>query len=106
MVLVRQTHTASISFILMRSSDPRDNLWPVRHPLTRECKGRRTDPILLQIVTNLILTPTMAEFGGSGAWIKLGQAIGLLIGAAFWGLASDVWGRRYVAHVSPPLKVR
>ena len=59
----------------------------------------RTPPhALRQIVTNLILTPTMAEFGGSGAWIKLGQAIGFLIGAAFWGLASDVWGRRSVSR--------
>ncbi|GJE87450.1 MFS general substrate transporter [Phanerochaete sordida] len=57
-----------------------DNLWP--------------------IVTNLILTPTMAEFGGSGAWIKLGQAIGFLIGAAFWGLASDVWGRRWAFNIT------
>ncbi|EKM59977.1 uncharacterized protein PHACADRAFT_138348 [Phanerochaete carnosa HHB-10118-sp] len=57
-----------------------DNLWP--------------------IVTNLILTPTMAEFGGSGAWIKLGQAIGLLIGAAFWGLAADVWGRRWAFNIT------
>ncbi|KAF9233402.1 major facilitator superfamily domain-containing protein [Melanogaster broomeanus] len=45
-----------------------DNLWP--------------------IVTGLILDPVVNEF-------KLAQNIGLLVGAAFWGVASDVWGRRW-----------
>lgn len=58
----------------------RDNLWP--------------------IVTSLILTPVVSEFGFDGPWLKLGQNIGLLVGAAFWGVASDVWGRQYV-HSKP-----
>jgi len=29
-----------------------------------------------------------------GPYIKLSQILGLLIGAFFWGLGSDVWGRR------------
>lgn len=59
------------------SSIYRDNLWP--------------------IVTSLILTPVVSEFGFDGPWLKLGQNIGLLVGAAFWGVASDVWGRQYVS---------
>ena len=38
------------------------------------------------------------EFGFQGPFLKLGQNIGLLVGAAFWGVGSDVWGRKYV-HV-------
>ncbi|EIN13088.1 MFS general substrate transporter [Punctularia strigosozonata HHB-11173 SS5] len=51
-----------------------DNLWP--------------------IVTGLILTPVVAEFNFQGPFLKLAQNIGLLVGAAFWGIGSDVWGRR------------
>lgn len=57
-------------------SSCRDNLWP--------------------IVTSLILAPVVNEFGFAGPWLKLGQGIGLLVGAVFWGVASDVWGRRCV----------
>ena len=32
--------------------------------------------------------------------MKLGQNVGLLVGAAFWGVASDVWGRRYAPSAS------
>ncbi|KAF8074178.1 MFS general substrate transporter [Lyophyllum atratum] len=51
-----------------------DNLWP--------------------IVTGLILAPVVNEFGFKGPFLKLGQNIGLLVGAVFWGVGSDVWGRR------------
>ena len=52
-----------------------DNLWPV--------------------VTGLILVPVLYEFKGSqGPFLKLGQNIGLLVGAVVWSFASDVWGRR------------
>ncbi|CCL98516.1 uncharacterized protein FIBRA_00515 [Fibroporia radiculosa] len=51
-----------------------DNLWP--------------------IVTGLILSPVVNEFNFEGPFLKLGQNIGLLVGAAFWGVASDVWGRQ------------
>jgi hypothetical protein len=36
------------------------------------------------------------EFNVLGPWLKLAQNLGLLGGAAFWGVSSDVWGRRYV----------
>ncbi|KAG6857054.1 hypothetical protein H0H87_010019 [Tephrocybe sp. NHM501043] len=49
-----------------------------------------------QIVTGLILPPVLNEFAFRGPFLKLGQNIGLLIGAVFWGVGSDVWGRKYV----------
>ncbi|KAF9225681.1 MFS general substrate transporter [Gyrodon lividus] len=52
-----------------------DNLWP--------------------IVTGLILDPVVNEFNVEGPLLKLAQNVGLLVGAVFWGVASDVWGRRW-----------
>jgi hypothetical protein len=49
---------------------------------------------LRKIVTGLILAPVVAEFNVQGPFLKLGQNIGLLVGAAFWGIGSDIWGRR------------
>ncbi|KAF8876390.1 MFS general substrate transporter [Infundibulicybe gibba] len=46
------------------------------------------------IVTGLILSPVMNEFEFQGPFLKLGQNIGLLVGAVFWGVGSDVWGRK------------
>ena len=58
-----------------------DNLWPV--------------------VTGIILPPVLVEFhGSSGPYLKLAQNIGLLIGAFFWGLGSDVWGRRLSFNIT------
>ncbi|KAJ7119935.1 major facilitator superfamily domain-containing protein [Mycena crocata] len=51
-----------------------DNLWPV--------------------VTGLILVPVINEFQAKGPLLKLGQNIGLLVGAAFWGVGADIWGRK------------
>lgn len=51
-----------------------DNLWP--------------------IVTGLILGPVLNEFAFEGPFLKLAQNIGLLVGAVFWGVGSDIWGRR------------
>ncbi|KAI0947531.1 MFS sugar transporter [Taiwanofungus camphoratus] len=57
-----------------------DNLWP--------------------IVTGLILSPVVNEFNFQGPFLKLGQNVGLLVGAAFWGVASDVWGRRWCFNIT------
>ncbi|KAG8760498.1 hypothetical protein FRC14_002887 [Serendipita sp. 396] len=58
-----------------------DNLWPV--------------------VTGIILPPVLTEFPGSkGPYLKLAQNIGLLVGAFFWGLGSDVWGRRVSFNIT------
>ncbi|KAG2142191.1 MFS general substrate transporter, partial [Suillus cothurnatus] len=45
------------------------------------------------IVTGLILTPVVNEFNVLGQWLKLAQNLGLLVGAAFRSLSSDVWDR-------------
>ena len=60
-----------------------------------------TVPHPFQIVTGLILAPVVQEFSFKGPFLKLAQNIGLLVGAAFWGLASDVWGRRFVPSFIP-----
>jgi len=52
-----------------------DNLWP--------------------IVTGLILPPIANEFHVQSPFLKLGQNIGLLIGAVFWGVGADIWGRKF-----------
>ncbi|KDR81207.1 hypothetical protein GALMADRAFT_60449 [Galerina marginata CBS 339.88] len=57
-----------------------DNLWP--------------------IATGLILPPVVAEFHFNGPFLKLGQSIGFLVGAAFWGVGSDIWGRRISFNVT------
>lgn len=33
-------------------------------------------------------------FTFKGPFLKLGQNIGLFVGAVFWGVGSDIWGRR------------
>ncbi|KXN82044.1 hypothetical protein AN958_03295 [Leucoagaricus sp. SymC.cos] len=48
----------------------------------------------LKIATGLILPPLLQEYNFQGPFLKLGQNIGLLVGAAFWGIGSDLWGRR------------
>ncbi|KAH9891835.1 MFS general substrate transporter [Cubamyces lactineus] len=57
-----------------------DNLWPV--------------------VTGLLLPPTIAEFGYQGAWLKFAQALGSLAGCVFWGISSDIWGRRWAFNLT------
>lgn len=57
-----------------------DNLWP--------------------IVTGLILAPVLNEFHAKGPFLKLGQNIGLLVGAFAWGVGSDVWGRRWSFNIT------
>jgi hypothetical protein len=54
-----------------------------------------SDATAPQVVTGLILSPVINEFNFEGPFLKLGQNIGLLIGAVFWGVGSDIWGRRY-----------
>lgn len=51
-------------------------------------------------MTGLILSPVVNEFGFQGPFLKLGQNIGLLVGAAFWGVACDVWGRKWCFNIT------
>ncbi|EJF63251.1 membrane transporter [Dichomitus squalens LYAD-421 SS1] len=51
---------------------------------------------LWQQVTGLIINPVVLEFVGTkGPFILLPQTIGLLVGAVFWGVGCDLWGRRW-----------
>ena len=59
--------------------------------------GSSEPPIMTpsKIGTGLILPPVLNEFADAKRpFLKLGQNIGLLVGAAFWGVGADIWGRR------------
>ncbi|KAF9055573.1 MFS general substrate transporter [Panaeolus papilionaceus] len=52
-------------------------------------------------VAALILPPVMSEFKTSdGPFLKLGQNIGLLVGAVFWGVGADIWGRKLSFNIN------
>ena len=54
-----------------------------------------SDPIS-QCLTGLIINPVVEEFAGfKGPFLILAQSIGLLVGAVFWGVGCDIWGRRW-----------
>ena len=73
----------------------RDNLWPVRSVISaRHVTLTGAALTFPQIVTGLILPPTVNEFNFKPPFIKLGQNVGLLVGAAFWGVGADIWGRK------------
>ncbi|KAF6750715.1 MFS general substrate transporter [Ephemerocybe angulata] len=57
-----------------------DNLWP--------------------IVTGLILPPTVNEFNIKPEYLKIAQNLGLLVGAAFWGVGADIWGRKISFNIT------
>lgn len=68
-------------FIVIGFGWASDNLWP--------------------IVTSLILTPVKNEFQVSRPpLLSLGQNIGLLAGAIFWGFYADVAGRRWAFNLT------
>ncbi|TDL26944.1 MFS general substrate transporter [Rickenella mellea] len=47
------------------------------------------------LATGLILPAVINEFKFRGPFLSLAANIGLLVGAAFWGLGCDLWGRRW-----------
>jgi MFS family permease len=51
-------------------------------------------------LTGLILSPVLLEFNFNGPFLSLASNIGLFVGAVFWGLGSDVWGRRISFNVT------
>lgn len=71
-----------------------DSVWPVSLlvSIILSCVTER----LLQLLSGLILTPVINEFHFNGPFLSLASNVGLLIGAVFWGLGCDIWGRRYV----------
>ncbi|KAL4067202.1 major facilitator superfamily domain-containing protein [Scleroderma yunnanense] len=45
--------------------------------------------------SGLIYPAVTREFNVHGEWMLFAQALGLLAGAIFWGVACDMWGRRW-----------
>ncbi|KAJ5773492.1 Major facilitator superfamily domain general substrate transporter [Penicillium paradoxum] len=64
--------------------------------------GWTADNLWLQGVA-LTLTPISYEFGLSGTWVRFTTCalfLGLCIGASFWGVASDIVGRRLAFNMT------
>lgn len=49
----------------------------------------------LQVAVSLVLPAVVNEFKFRGPLLILGQNIGALVGASFWGIGADLIGRRY-----------
>ncbi|KAF8654757.1 hypothetical protein AX16_003412 [Volvariella volvacea WC 439] len=52
------------------------------------------------LISGLILAPVVTEFKFNGPLLSLAANIGLLVGAVFWGLGCDIWGRRMSFNVT------
>ncbi|KAH8114831.1 MFS general substrate transporter [Phellopilus nigrolimitatus] len=52
------------------------------------------------LVGGLILSPVVNEFHVSAPFLSLALNIGLLVGAAFWGLGCDIVGRRWAFNIT------
>ncbi|KAG1816804.1 major facilitator superfamily domain-containing protein [Suillus subaureus] len=52
------------------------------------------------LLSGLILTPVVNEFHFNGPFLSLASNIGLLVGAVFWGLGCDIWGRRWSFNIT------
>jgi MFS family permease len=46
------------------------------------------------LLSGLVLSPAVNEFGFSAPFLSLALNIGLLFGAITWSVGSDIWGRR------------
>ncbi|PCH42927.1 MFS general substrate transporter [Wolfiporia cocos MD-104 SS10] len=47
------------------------------------------------LVAGLILNPVVSEFDCSSEFLSLALNVGLFVGAVFWALGCDIWGRRW-----------
>ncbi|KAF9039963.1 MFS general substrate transporter [Panaeolus papilionaceus] len=52
------------------------------------------------LLTGLILTPVVNEFKFDVPFLSLAANVGLLVGAMFWGLGADIWGRKFAFNVT------
>ncbi|KAF8200208.1 MFS general substrate transporter [Pholiota molesta] len=52
------------------------------------------------LITGLILAPVTDEFHFNAPFLSLALNAGLLVGAVFWGLGCDIWGRRWCFNVT------
>lgn len=64
--------------------------------MTPSVIGFRVLNLMFQLLGGLILAPVVSEFQFQGPFLSLALNIGLFIGAVFWGLGCDIWGRRFV----------
>ncbi|KAI0078436.1 MFS general substrate transporter [Panus rudis PR-1116 ss-1] len=52
------------------------------------------------LLGGLILAPVVSEFRFQGPFLSLAMNIGLFVGAVFWGLGCDIWGRRWSFNIT------
>jgi len=52
------------------------------------------------LIGGLILSPVVSEFSFRAPFLSLAMNIGLFVGAVFWGLGCDIWGRRWSFNVT------
>ncbi|CAL1697604.1 unnamed protein product [Somion occarium] len=52
------------------------------------------------LLGGLILAPVVSEFQFQGPFLSLALNIGLFVGAVFWGLGCDIWGRRWSFNIT------
>ncbi|KAI0338563.1 MFS general substrate transporter [Trametopsis cervina] len=52
------------------------------------------------LIGGLILSPVISEFDFQGPFLSLAMNVGLFVGAAFWSLGCDIWGRRWSFNVT------
>ncbi|CAA7263985.1 unnamed protein product [Cyclocybe aegerita] len=52
------------------------------------------------LITGLVLAPIVAEFKFNPPFLSLAVNAGLLVGAIFWGLGCDIWGRKLCFNVT------
>ncbi|KAL4248788.1 MFS transporter superfamily protein [Abortiporus biennis] len=52
------------------------------------------------LLSGLILSPVINEFNFQGPFLSLAINVGLFVGAVFWGLGCDIWGRRWSFNIT------
>jgi hypothetical protein len=78
-----------------------DSVWPVRcgsYPCIHSADS-------WQLLSGLILSPAISEFEFKSPFLSLALNVGLTVGAIFWGVGSDFWGRKFGSRSSPPVMI-
>jgi hypothetical protein len=59
----------------------------------------------VQLATGLILSPVVNELHFNGPFLLLATNLGLLVGAIFWSVGCEIWGRKSARpiHLSLPV---
>lgn len=53
-----------------------------------------------KLLSGLILSPVLSEFKFRQPFLSLALNVGLLVGALFWSLGCDIWGRRWSFNIT------